>query len=74
MCFCFIKCVFNHRDLSWVKIYNVDQRYEANNIEGKFHYAKSFLSAYDVRMVCIVLTCSIGKQVFHLMASLGRVL
>ena len=23
------------RDLSWVKIYNVDQRYEANRINGK---------------------------------------
>lgn len=28
--------VFHHRDLSWVKIYNVGQRYEANKIEGKF--------------------------------------
>ena len=25
-----------HRDLSWVKIYNVDQRYEANRIDGEF--------------------------------------
>ena len=29
-CFCFI-----FRDLTWVKIYNVDQRYEANRIDGE---------------------------------------
>ena len=29
MCVC-----VNHRELSWVKIYNVDDRYEANRIEG----------------------------------------
>ncbi len=30
--YCIIWCF--HRDLSWVKIFNVDQRYEANRITG----------------------------------------
>ena len=27
-----------NRELSWVKIYNVDHRYEANRIEGTYTY------------------------------------
>ncbi len=30
-----VTCLVSSRELSWVKIYNVDQRYEANRIDGE---------------------------------------
>ena len=37
-----ITALFCHRDLSWVKIYNVDQRYEANRIKGNCYGCAMF--------------------------------
>ena len=42
-------CVF-YRELSWVKIYNVDHRYEANKIEGTCIY----LYIYIIQIVYCV--------------------
>ena len=44
--------VLLHRELSWVKIYNVDQRYEANKIEGD-RFSFNLLSSFAiVHVVC----------------------
>lgn len=35
---------FPYRNLSWLKIFNVDQRYEANRIDGEFFFGSSIIS------------------------------
>ena len=48
-CMCTTLLCYMCRELSWVKIYNVDDRYEANRIKGE-----CTLYMYNVHVQCII--------------------